>query len=102
MKEKQEEIIRNIDELEDIKRIKVLKDKIYNNSEYIKLIREFEDNKNKYIKDNILNDEMLELRKKLFEIDELKEYLKIQTNIRLLSVQINNIIKSVISDKNCS
>lgn len=102
MKEKQEEIIKCIDKLEDIKRIKVLKEKIYNNSEYINSITEFEKNKNKYIKDNILDDKILELRKKLFEIDELKEYLKIQNNIRLLSVQINNIIKSIISDKNCS
>lgn len=102
MKEKQEEIIKKIDGLEDVKRIKVLKKKIHNNSEYIKLIREFEDNKNKYIENSILNDKIVELRKKLFEIDELKEYLEIQTNIRLLSVQINNIIKSIISDKNCS
>lgn len=101
MKEKQEEIINNIDKLEEIKRIKILKKKINNSNEYKKLIREFENNKSKYIKDNILNDEILELRKRLFEIDELNEYLKIQTNIRLLSIKINNIIKSVISDKNC-
>lgn len=101
MIEKQEEIIESINKLEEIKRIRFLKEKINNNNEYIKLMKEFNDNKNKYIKDNSLNNKILELRKKLFEIDEISEYLKLQTNIRLLSIQINNMIKSVISNKNC-
>lgn len=99
MKEKQEEIIKNIDELKEIKTLRSLKEKIFNNPKYIKLIEDLEEEK--YIKDGILNDKILELRREMFEIDELNEYLKIQTNIRLLSVQINNIIKSIVDDKNC-
>ena len=49
-----------------------------------------------YIKDNKLDDEILNLRKKLFNIDELKEFLKIQNDLRLLSININNIILSVL------
>ena len=58
--------------------------------------RFFLKNKKNYIKDNKLDDEILNLRKKLFNIDELKEFLKIQNNLRLLSININNIILSVL------
>lgn len=101
MIEKQNEIINDIDNLEEIKKIKELKEKLNNNKEYLSLLEEFNKNKRNYEKENTLNEEIIKLRNKLFEIDELKEYLSIQTNIRLLLVQINNIIKSIVNDKNC-
>lgn len=101
MIEKQNEIINDIDNLEEVKRIKELKEKINNNKEYLSLLEEFNKNKKIYEKENTLNEEITKLRSKLFEIEELKEYLNIQTNIRLLLVQINNIIKSIVNDKNC-
>ena len=73
-----------------------LKDKLNSNKEYLNLMSEFEKNKKLYIENNTLNDEIMSLRKKLFNIDELKEYLKIQNNLRLLSININNIILSVL------
>ena len=73
-----------------------LKDKLNSNKEYLNLMSEFEKNKKLYIENNTLDDEIMTLRKKLFKIDELKEYLKIQNNLRLLSININNIILSVL------
>lgn len=76
--------------------MKELKDKLNSNKEYLNLMSEFEKNKKLYIENNTLDDEIMTLRKKLFNIDELKEYLKIQNNLRLLSININNIILSVL------
>jgi len=57
---------------------------------------EFENNKEDYIKNNTYNEELICLRKKLFSINDLKEYLKIQNNLRLLFTKINNIIFSIV------
>ncbi len=96
MKEMTKEIIEKLDDTEEIKQMKELRDKLNKNEEYLSLIDTFLKNKKNYIKDNKLDDEILNLRKKLFNIDELKEFLKIQNNLRLLSININNIILSVL------
>ena len=93
MKEMTKEILEKLDDTEEIKQMKELRDKLNKNEEYLSLIDTFLKN---YIKDNKLDDEILNLRKKLFNIDELKEFLKIQNNLRLLSININNIILSVL------
>ena len=92
MKEMTKEILEKLDDTEEIKQMKELRDKLNKNEEYLSLIDTFLKNKKNYIKDNKLDDEILNLRKKLFNIDELKEFLKIQNNLRLLSININNII----------
>ena len=96
MKEMTKEIIEKLDNTEEIKQMKELRDKLNKNEEYLSLIDTFLKNKKNYIKDNKLDDEILNLRKKLFNIDELKEFLKIQNDLRLLSININNIILSVL------
>lgn len=96
MIEQTKEIIVKLDNTEEIKKMKKLKDKLNQNEEYLSLIDTFLKNKKNYIKDNKLDEEILNLRKKLFNINELKEYLKIQNNLRLLSININNIILSVL------
>lgn len=101
MNELQDEIIEKIDNLEEVKKIKELIEKLNNNKEYISLMNEFEKNQINYVKDNILREKIIELRKKLFEIDELKEYLSKESNLRLFSNQISNIISSIVNDKNC-
>ena len=88
MIEETNKIIEKLDKTEDIVRMKELKDKLNSNKQYLNLMSEFEN--------NTLDDEIMTLRKKLFNIDELKEYLKIQNNLRLLSININNIILSVL------
>lgn len=97
MIEKQDEIIEKIDNLKQVKRMKELVNIIKSDKKYKSLMTEFNQNKEKYVKENILNEQIIILRKKLFEIDELKEYLSIQNDIRLLSININNIIKSIIN-----
>ncbi len=97
MIEKQDEIIEKIDNLKQVKRMKELINIIKSDKKYKSLMTEFNQNKEKYVKENILNEQIIILRKKLFEIDELKEYLSIQNDIRLLSININNIIKSIIN-----
>lgn len=101
MNELQDEIINKIDNLYEVKKLKELIQKLNNNDEYIHLMKEFEKNQVNYVKDNVLKEKIIELRKKLFEIEELKEYLSIESNLRLFSNQISNIISSIVNEKNC-
>ena len=96
MKEKTKEILEKLDNTKEIKRIKELNIKLNNNEEYISLMKTFEDNKESYIENNTYNEELIILRKKLFSIDELNEYLKLQNELRLLFTKINNEILSII------
>lgn len=101
MNELQDEIINKIDNLGEVKKLKELIQKLNNNDEYIHLMKEFEKNQVNYVKDNVLKEKIIELRKKLFEIEELKEYLSIESNLRLFSNQISNIISSIVNERNC-
>ena len=91
-----EKIIEYLDNTEEIIKMKNLREKINSNKEYLDLMSEFKKNKEIYIKNDSINIEIIKLRKKIFNITELKEYLKIQNNLRLLSISINNIILSVL------
>ena len=66
------EIIDKIDNSKEVKRFKELEQSIKNNKEYISLMNNF----NK--QDNPSNEDIIELRKKLFEIDGVKEYLELE------------------------
>lgn len=101
MYELQDEIINKIDNLDEVKKIKELTGKLNSNDEYLSLMKEFEKNEVNYVKDNILKEKIIELRKKLFEIDELKEYLMVETNLRLFSNKISDIISNIANDKKC-
>ena len=61
------EIIDKIDNSKEVKRFKELEQSIKNNKEYISLMNNF----NK--QDNPSNEDIIELRKKLFEIDGVKD-----------------------------
>ena len=91
-----EKIIEYLDNTEEIIKMKHLREKINSNKEYLDLMSEFKKNKEIYVKNDSINIEIIKLRKKIFNITELKEYLKIQNNLRLLSININNIILSVL------
>lgn len=96
MKEETAKIIDKLDNTDEIKRLKELNEILNSNEEYLSLMKEFTSNKDQYIKNNTFDEEVLLLRKKLFSIPELKEYLSIQNNLRLVFTKINNIILSVI------
>ena len=101
IEEKQNEIISTLSSSDEIKRFKELESVIINSDKYKKLIKEFDNNKDEYEKNNILNNKIIELRKELFSIEEVKEYAKIESDIRLLSKKISNIISSVVDSENC-
>lgn len=98
---KQEEIINKIDNSNEIKRFKELEKKIKSNKEYIRLTEEFENNRELYEKEDRLNEKIINYRKKIFLIDEVKEYAKIESDIRLLSKSISKTISSLVEKKNC-
>ena len=95
IKDKQKDIINKLDNSEEIKRFKKLEKEIKNNKEYNSLMDEF----NKI--DNPSNEDIIELRKKLFLIDGVKEYLSLENDIRLLSKKTSNIISSIVDDESC-
>jgi cell fate (sporulation/competence/biofilm development) regulator YmcA (YheA/YmcA/DUF963 family) len=93
--DKQKEIINKIDNSDEIKRFRELEKSIKNNKEYISLMNEF----NKI--DNPSNEEIINLRKRLFKIDGVKEYLELEKEIRLFSKKTSNIIASVVDNEHC-
>lgn len=101
IEEKQKDIINKIDNSKEVIRFKELEKFIKNNKKYKELISNFEKNKEEYEKKNILNSEIINLRKELFEINEIKEYAKLENDIRLLSKRISDIISSTVNSENC-
>lgn len=101
MIEKEIEIINEIEKMEETKKIRRLLNDIKNNDEYISLINEFDKNRKYYEENGLFKEKIMELRKKLFSIDEIKEYMNLLTNFRLLSIRISKIISSVIDESNC-
>ena len=95
MLQKQQDIINKIDNSEEIKRFKELEKQIKNNKEYNSLIYEF----NKI--ENPSNEEIIELRQKLFQIEGVKEYLDLEKEIRMFSKKTSNIISSIINNEQC-
>ena len=61
MNELQDEIINKIDNLDEVKKLKELIQKLNNNDEYIYLMKEFEKNQVNYVKDNVLKEKIIEL-----------------------------------------
>ena len=84
MKEETAKIIDKLDNTDEIKRLKELNEILNSNEEYLSLMKEFTSNKDQYIKNNTFDEEVLLLRKKLFSIPELKEYLSIITQYKVI------------------
>ena len=95
LKDKQQEIINKINNSKEIKRFKELEKSIKNNKEYNSLMNEF----NKI--ENPSNEEIIELRQKLFQIDGVKEYLSLEQEIRLFSKKTSSIISSIVDNDKC-
>ena len=93
--DRQKRIINKIDNSDEIKRFKELEKQIKNNEEYISLMDDF----NK--KENPSNEEIIELRKKLFKIEGVEEYLSLEKKIRLFSKETSKIISSIVDNESC-
>lgn len=92
MFELQEEIIKKINELDDVKKIKKVKEKLSNNKKYNDLVN----------KEITSNEELINIRKKLFEIEEFKEYQELYTRLKLEFLKINKIITSLVNEGGCN
>lgn len=93
---KQKDIINKLNNSYEIKRFKELEESIKNNKEYKYLINEFRKNESKSN-----NEDIIRFRKKLFEIDGVKEYLKLESDIRLLSKNISKTISNIVDNDIC-
>lgn len=93
--DRQKRIINKIDNSDEIKRFKELEKQIKNNEKYISLMDDF----NK--KENPSNEEIIELRKKLFKIEGVEEYLSLEKEIRLFSKETSKIISSIVDNESC-
>lgn len=91
IEEKQKEIIEKVKELDEVKRLLYLKEKLNKNDLYKHLLEEADEE----------NADILVIRKRLFEIYDFKEYMKISSNLKLLFLRINNIIVSLIDKNSC-
>ena len=96
MKEEVTNILEKLDNTDEIKRLNELNNILNNNEEYILMMKEFNSKKDEYILNNSFDEEVLNIRQKLFSIPELKEYLSIQNELRLLFTKINNIIFDIV------
>lgn len=95
IKEKQKEILKELDNSNEIKKFKELERQIKDNTEYIRLMDEFDKI------DNPSNEDIINLRKKLFLIDGVKEYLSLENDIRLFSKKTSDIISSIVDNDHC-
>lgn len=94
MIEKVYEVIDEIDESSLKKRIDELKNTINKDEVTKKLIKKFEEAKILYERFNIKED-FIRAKKELLKNEVLKEYVELQNQINLLTLQINNRIKKI-------
>ena len=90
---KQENIIEEIENLEFIKEYKVLKEKLSKNNKYKELSFRLKNTTDK--------NEIIKIRKSIYEIDDYKKFMHLDVNIRLLVNQINKNISSILNNKKC-
>lgn len=88
------EIISDIDSSKLKERLDNVKECIRNDEEAKRLIKRFEEAKIKYEKYN-LKTEFINSKKDLLNNNMLKEYIKLQSDINLLILQINNRINKI-------
>ena len=98
------ELINKIDDLinifdtsKELKKLKELKDKIYQNQELKQKLERF----NK-IKDNSYSNEYITLKKEILNISEIKEYKMIENELLLLTLSINQKLNTLTRKKGCN
>ncbi len=94
IEKKQEEIIKKLNDSYEIKRFKELEKNIMNNKEYNIIKKEFDN-------ENLTNEEIINYRKELFKIEEVKEYANLESEIRLFSRKASKLISSIVNDNIC-
>ena len=93
IEEKQNNIINKLDKTKEIIRFKELEAIISNNTQYAGYMNK--------LKENLSNQEKIEIRKVLFSNEEIKEYARLENEIRLFSRKVSEIISSVVDTHKC-
>lgn len=88
------EIFENSNEIKDIDR---LKKEIYNNQELKEKINKF----NK-LKDNPYSTEIVNIRRDILSIEEVKKYKELENEILLLTMAINKKLNGLTAKKGCN
>lgn len=94
IEKKQDEIIEKINELSEVKKYKELKKILNSNEKYNNLLKEAGEYENN-------RDKIIEIRKELFLIPEFKEYITLDTTLRMYFGKIGKIITNIVSNHTC-
>ena len=91
-----DELIKIFDNSEEIKRMKELKKIIYKDPTLKNRLEQFND-----IRDNVHDEKFLELKREVLAIDHVKEYKKMENELYLLTLEMNNRLNRLTNDKRC-
>lgn len=94
--EKINELLAIFENSDEIKKMEILKKEIFKN----KKIKEKLDKYNK-IKDNVYSSELINLKKEILDIEEIKEYKKLENDLLLLTFSINQKMNRLVNAKGC-
>ncbi len=86
-------LIKEIDNTEEVRRFKELTKIIKSNKEYMSLIDKLNNSNS--------NEEIIVLRKELFKIPEIKEYISLESDIRLFAKKISKEISGIVEKHTC-
>ena len=86
-------LIKEIDNTSEVKRFKELTKIIKSNKEYMSLIDKLNNSNN--------NEEIIALRKELFKIPEIKEYISLEGDIRLFARKVSKEISEIVEKHTC-
>lgn len=86
-------LINELDNTYEIKRFKELSKIIKSNKEYMSKIEKLNNTSNP--------DEVITLRKELFSFGKIKEYIELESQIRLISKKISKEISGIVSKHTC-
>ena len=86
-------LIKEIDNTSEVKRFKELSKIIKSNKEYMSLIDRLNNSNN--------NEEIISLRKELFKIPEIKEYVSLESDIRLFAKRLSKEISEIVEKHTC-
>ena len=86
-------LIKEIDNTYEVKRFKSLSRIIKSNKEYMSKIKKLNSSNN--------NEEIISLRKELFNIPEIKEYISLESDIRLFAKKVSNELSSIVKKHTC-
>lgn len=92
-----DELIEIFENSNEIKEITKLKEEIYLNQELKEKIEKF----NK-LKENPYSSELINIKKDILSINEVKKYKEIENNLLILTFEINKKLNILTSKKGCS